>query len=97
MLAIRAALVFALVLAVPTPVFADALYDLLRAAKGGAASEVSAAIAAGADPNARGKGGFTPLHMAAAFNPEPSVAEVLIAAGHGRPYDGGRRGSWCAP
>ncbi len=24
-----------------------------------------------------------------------SLSEALIAAGHGRPYDGGQRGSWC--
>ena len=24
-----------------------------------------------------------------------SLSSSLIAAGHGRPYDGGRRGSWC--
>ena len=25
-----------------------------------------------------------------------SLSESLIAAGHGRAYDGGKRGSWCA-
>ncbi len=24
-----------------------------------------------------------------------SLSELLLATGHGRPYDGGKRGSWC--
>lgn len=61
MLAVRAGLTFTLALAAAAPVFADAADDLLVAAKGGTASEVSAAIAAGADPAARDEDGKTPF------------------------------------
>ena len=79
--AVRAGLAFALVLAASAPVFADATRDLFMVVSRGTASEVSAAIAAGADPNARAEGGVTPLHMAAESNPEPSVVAALIEAG----------------
>ena len=62
------------------PVHADATGDLFEAAKGGTASEVKAALAAGADPGARKEAGWTPLH-AAARNPNPSVIAALIEAG----------------
>ena len=78
-LAVRATLAFALALATAAPVFA--LDNLFAVAKGGTASEVSAAIAAGADPNARNEGGVTPLHGAAMFNPEPSVVAALTEVG----------------
>ena len=81
MLAVCAGLAFALALTTAAPVHADATDDLLAAAKGGTASEVSAALAAGADLNARGEHGNTPLHWAARQNPEPSVVAVLIEAG----------------
>ena len=64
------------------PVHADATGDLFEAAKGGIASEVKAALAAGADPGARKEAGWTPLH-AAARNPNPSVIAALIEAGAG--------------
>ena len=79
-LAVRAGLAFALALVAAAPVFADATGDLLAAAKSGTASEVSAAVIAGADLNARDEYGATPLHLAA-VNPEPSVVAVLIEAG----------------
>ena len=81
MLAVRVGLAFILALAAVAPVHADATDDLLAAAKGGTASEVSAVLAAGADLNARGERGNTPLHEAARHNPEPSVVAALIKAG----------------
>ena len=80
MLAVRAGLAFALALAAAAPVFAEATRDLFAAAKGGTASEASAAIAVGADPNARDVRGRTPFHWAV-VNPEPSVIAALIEAG----------------
>ena len=39
-------------------------------------------LAAGANPNARGKvGGWTPLHFAAAESETPAVVKALLAAG----------------
>ena len=81
MLAVRAGLAFALALAAAAPVFADATRDLFMVVSRGTAPEVSAAIAAGADPNARGDAGGTPLHGAAFGNSKPSVVAVLIEAG----------------
>ena len=49
-------------------------------------------LKAGADVNAKGKGGATPLHSAAAFNPSPAVLEVLLKAGadvNAKPKHGG--------
>ena len=58
--AVRGALALILlcgVLALPAlPVHADAKHDLFEAARGGTASEVKAALAAGADTGARGQG-----------------------------------------
>ena len=69
-------------LALPAlPVHADATDDLFKAAKSGTASEVKAALAAGADPGARDKRGRTPLHRAAARNDNPSVIMALIEGG----------------
>ena len=70
-------------LALPAlPVHADATDDLFEAVKNGTASEVKAALAAGADPGARARAGMTPLHFAAAKkNPNPSVTKALIEAG----------------
>ena len=63
-------------LALPAlPVHADpgVNRDLFEAARRGNASEVKAALAAGTDPGALDEYGATPLHWAAAFNPNPSV------------------------
>jgi len=45
------------------------------------ANDVTSCLSAGADVNARTESGYTPLHMAAAFNDNPAVLEVLLAAG----------------
>ena len=45
------------------------------------AAEVSACLAAGADVAARRDDDDTPLHLAANFNENPAVIEVLLAAG----------------
>ena len=81
MLAIRAALTFALALAAAAPVYADPTDDLFMAARGGTASEVRAAVSAGADSGARDEMGRTPLHWAAGMNPAPSVITALIEGG----------------
>ena len=73
MLAIRAALTFALALAAAAPAYVDPTDDLSMAARGGAASGVRAAVSAGADPGARAEKGVTPLHWAAWKNPAASV------------------------
>ena len=65
----------------PLPVHADATRNLFEAALGGTASEVKAALSAGADPGARGEAGSTPLHWAAHSNSNPSVIAALIEAG----------------
>ena len=85
MLAIRAAPMFALALAgalaLAAPAYADATADLFAAAKGGTASEVRAALSAGADPGARDENNNTPLHLAAGNNPAASVIVMLIEGG----------------
>ena len=85
MLAIRAVPIFALVLAgalaPAAPAYADATADLFAAAKGGTASEVRAALSAGADPGARNEVDFTALHVAAMHNPAASVIVTLIEGG----------------
>ena len=85
MLAIRAAPIFALALAgalaLAAPAYADATADLFAAAKGGTASEVRAALSAGADPGARDENNNTPLHLAAMHNPAASVIVTLIEGG----------------
>ena len=65
----------------PLPVHADATRNLFEAALGGTASEVKAALSAGADPGARGEAGSTPLHWAAHSNSNSSVIAALIEAG----------------
>ena len=64
MLAIRAALTFALALAAAAPAYADPTDDLSMAARGGAASGVRAAVSAGADPSVRDDDGKTPFDYA---------------------------------
>ena len=55
--------------------------DALRGA-GGVARLVLTLAEAGAEPNAPdGKGGWTPLHLAAWFNTKPSVVAALLAVG----------------
>ena len=80
-------------LALPAPpVHADATDNLFWAVRYGTASEVKAALSAGADPGARREGsGFTPLHLAAAMNSNPSMIKALIEGGAdpaARDYDG---------
>ena len=43
--------------------------------------EVTACLAAGSDPMARGKSKHTPLHYAAMYNENPAVIEALLKAG----------------
>ena len=70
-------------LALPAlPVHADATDALFEAAVVGTASEVKAALSAGADPGARDERiGGTPLHWAASNNANPSVIKALIEGG----------------
>ena len=70
-------------LALPAlPVHADATDDLFKAAESGTASEVKAALSAGADPGARrGFADGTPLHVAAIRNSNPAVITALIEGG----------------
>ena len=80
MFAVRAGLAFTLALAASAPVFADATRDLFMVVSRGTAPEVSAAMAAGADPNARAESGKTPLHWAARDD-EPSVVAARMEGG----------------
>ena len=59
----------------------DATDALFEAAESGTASEVKAALAAGADPDARDAYDNTPLHLAALDNSNPSVIAALIEGG----------------
>ncbi len=55
--------------------------DFLLLVQTGTPQDVKAAIAKGADLNARDAGGFTPLITAAAHNKDPEVVTVLLEAG----------------
>ena len=75
-------ILLACALALPAlPVHADANRDLFETAESGTVDEVKAALAGGANPDARNEGGFTPLHAAAALNSNPAVIAALIEAG----------------
>ena len=79
-----ALILLACALALPAlPVHADATGDLFEAAESGTASEVKAALAAGADPGARTEDSLdeTPLHQATCCNDNPSVITALIEGG----------------
>lgn len=58
-----------------------AFRTLHDAAADGTPAEVEALLAAGADPDAPGDNGVTPLHLAAAHNEAPAVVAALIGAG----------------
>ena len=69
---------------------AGAPVNLFEAAESGTASEVKAALAAGADPNnARRDDGDTPLHLAAIWNDNPSVIAALLEGGADPDEDSG--------
>ena len=80
--ALMASILLSCALALPAlPVHADATDALFETARYGTASEVKAALSAGADPGARTEGGRTPLHWAAFINSNPSAITALIEAG----------------
>lgn len=55
--------------------------DLHVAAERGSVDDVRRLVRAGADLNARDADGLTPLHRAAAWNPDPAVTRTLLGAG----------------
>ena len=61
-------------------VFADAGADLLAAAREGSEQGVRAALAAGADVNARDEDGVTALMHAAYAGNDPAVLKTLVAS-----------------
>ncbi|MFN5496919.1 MAG: ankyrin repeat domain-containing protein [bacterium] len=68
---------------------------LSRAAESGSAAEIARLVEAGADVTMQDGDGVTPLHLAARFNPDPSVVGALLDAGadvHARV----RPGAWPA-
>ncbi len=73
--------VFVAFVFVALPALADGADALFDAAREGTADDVKAAIAAGADANAREEHGSTPLHAAAGINPNPAVVAALLAGG----------------
>ena len=80
--ALMASILLCGALALPAlPVHADATHDLFMAAAVGTASEVKAALSAGADPSARDEDDNTPLHVAVNSNSNPSVITALIEGG----------------
>ena len=48
---------------------------------GSSVEEVQACLQASADPNARGGGGYRPLHLAALTNTDAGIIDALVAAG----------------
>ncbi len=87
--ALMASILLSCALALPAlPVHADATDALFEAAWRGTASEVKAALSAGANPGVRLEDGKTPLHWAAVGNTNPSVITALIESG----ADPGTRG-----
>ena len=79
--ALMASILLSCALALPAlPVHADATDALFEAAWRGTASEVKAALSAGANPGARDKRGETPLHKAARKS-NPSAITALIEGG----------------
>ena len=80
--ALMASILLSCALALPAlPVHADATDALFEAAWRGTASEVKAALSAGANPGARLEDGKTPLHWAAMFDSNPSAITALIEGG----------------
>ena len=69
-----------------------AFRTLHDAAANGNPAEVEALLPAGADPDAPGDNGVTPLHPAAAHNAAPAVVEALTGAG-ADPNAGSRYGA----
>jgi ankyrin repeat protein len=72
------AMLLAVLLAASAYAQSDAFFDLV---KHGTPQEVQAAISNGADANARGGYGLTPLIWAAQWNENPEVFTILVKAG----------------
>ncbi len=59
----------------------SATNDLYNIAGSSGVAELKVLLKAGADVNAKGMSGMTPLHYAAKSNPDPDALEVLLKAG----------------
>src|SRR5690606_8045770 len=55
--------------------------DFFEICRTGTPEQVSSALKAGADPNAKRTNGITALMLAAAYNPNPEVITALVKAG----------------